>query len=63
MPLDNSVVLTITLVLGLGAGVVFLASRQGHDPREPPLAKQSPPFIGHLLGLLCHGNSYLEQLT
>jgi hypothetical protein len=33
--------------------VAFLATRMlfGHDSREPPLAPQSIPFIGHIIGL------------
>ena len=63
MALGNSAVLAITTALGLGAIAVFLSSRRQHDPREPQLAKQSPPLVGHLLGLLWNGNAYLEKLT
>lgn len=53
MPLvDGPVVLLVLL------GVLtfsYLAARKmfgsSHDPREPPLAPQSIPVVGHLIGL------------
>lgn len=38
----------------IGAGTLaYLATRRrlGHDPREPPLAPQSIPILGHMIGL------------
>ena len=49
-------------VVALGTYLV-VRKRGNHDPREPPLAKQSVPVVGHILGLIYHGNSYLEKLT
>ena len=33
--------------------LIYFATRKipGHDPREPPLAPQSIPFVGHIIGL------------
>ena len=43
-------------ILLLFVGVVTIAyvvarKRFSHDPREPPLAPQSIPIIGHMVGL------------
>lgn len=50
LPTNNSTV----LLLFVGAvTLIAIAARRllGHDPREPPLAPQSIPMIGHMVGL------------
>lgn len=47
---------TDPILLLVSIGVVTLSSFAalkmfGHDPREPPLAPQSIPILGHLIGL------------
>jgi hypothetical protein len=34
----------------------------GHDPREPPLAPQSIPLIGHMVGLSKSSFNYYIDL-
>jgi hypothetical protein len=53
----------IAAVLLLGLGLLFRFLQPHQDAREPPLAKPSIPIIGHILGLIYHGNSYLEKIT
>ncbi|GAB1316379.1 hypothetical protein MFIFM68171_06589 [Madurella fahalii] len=52
-------VLTGTITL------VYLVTRKmfGHDPREPPLARQSVPFIGHMVGLARAKFNYYVDLS
>jgi hypothetical protein len=43
--------LTVALI-GIITLVYFITRKMfGYDPREPPSAPQSIPFIGHVLGL------------
>ncbi|KAK7752917.1 hypothetical protein SLS62_005076 [Diatrype stigma] len=58
---DPVVLLTITGVVTLA----YLAVRRlfGHDPREPPLAPQSIPIIGHLIGLSRRKFDYYVDLS
>lgn len=50
-------------VLGACAVVYLFVSKMfGHDPREPPLAPQSIPFIGHMVGLSRSKFNYYVQL-
>lgn len=48
---DPASLLVLLVVLSLS----FFAARKmfgpSHDPREPPLAPQSIPVVGHLIGL------------
>lgn len=38
--------------IGVATLIYFVASKIfGHDPREPPLAPQSIPILGHMIGL------------
>lgn len=34
-----------------------------HDAKEPPLVPQKFPYIGHVVGMLYHGNSYYSKLS
>lgn len=53
----------LSTVLGACAVIYLFASKMfGHDPREPPLAPQSIPFIGHMLGLSRSKFNYYVQL-
>lgn len=41
-----------SIIIGIVTLALFATRRWfNHDPREPPLASQSIPFIGHLVGL------------
>lgn len=43
---------TLLVSIGVATLIYFVASKMfGHDPREPPLAPQSIPIVGHMLGL------------
>lgn len=44
---------TLLLVIIGVVTIVTIAARKvfSHDPREPPLAPQSLPIIGHMIGL------------
>lgn len=56
----------IIVILGIATLVYFIARRSatfgGHDPREPPLAPQSIPFIGHMLGMSKSSFNYYVEL-
>lgn len=56
---------TLLLVITGFATVIYLATRKlfGHDPREPPLAPQSIPIIGHLVGLSQSKFNYYVELS
>ncbi|KAI2625674.1 cytochrome P450 [Hypoxylon sp. NC1633] len=63
----SSKVSNSTLIFIL-AGVVttaYFAARKmfGHDPREPPLAPQSIPIIGHMLGLSRSKFNYYTEIS
>jgi hypothetical protein len=42
---------------------LWLFGTEKIDPREPPLAPSSIPFIGHIIGLLWHHNDYFRIIT
>ena len=54
---------TFVFIITGVATLIYFAARKisGHDPREPPLAPQSIPIIGHMIGL-SRGkfNSYVD---
>jgi hypothetical protein len=53
------------LALCLGAATIgWLSFRDAlnHDPREPPLAPQSIPIIGHILGMSMRKFEYYVDL-
>jgi hypothetical protein len=49
-------------VLSLALIVIRKAVSTSHDPREPPLAPQSIPLIGHLIGLSRRSFEYYVDL-
>ncbi|ETS81725.1 hypothetical protein PFICI_06727 [Pestalotiopsis fici W106-1] len=58
---DPAVLLSI---LGAAAAIYLFASKMfGHDSREPPLAPQSIPIIGHMVGLSRSTFNYYVQLS
>jgi hypothetical protein len=58
---------TTTLgALGLGVAIfVFVANlmRVKIDPREPPVVYHKIPFLGHVVGMLTQGPSYLKGVA
>ncbi|KAK3319677.1 putative cytochrome P450 [Cercophora scortea] len=58
---------TVLIIIATGVATLgFLAARNmfgGHDPREPPLAPQSIPIIGHLVGLSRSSFEYYVDLS
>ncbi|KAI0544890.1 putative cytochrome P450 [Xylaria curta] len=57
-----------SILLILATGVAILAcftirKIAGHDNREPPLAPQSVPLVGHVIGLLHRRFSYYGHLS
>lgn len=42
----------------LAAAFSQLALRPNPGPRDPPVLYHRIPFVGHLIGLLLHGNKY-----
>lgn len=57
---DSSLLL---LLIGVTT-IVTIAARKmfSHDPREPPLAPQSVPLIGHMIGLSRSKFNYYVEL-
>lgn len=52
MPLGDNHPALLLIPIGVATLIYFAASKMfGHDRREPPLAPQSIPFVGHMLGL------------
>lgn len=49
--------------------IVALTALAGHffsaplDPQEPPPLKPFIPFIGHIIGMIRHGNRFLSRLS
>ncbi|KAI0378109.1 cytochrome P450 [Hypomontagnella monticulosa] len=56
---------TFILILTGAITLAYFATRRmfGHDPREPPLAPQSIPIIGHMLGLSRSKFNYYVDLS
>lgn len=54
---------TFAIIVGV-VTVTYFAARKifDHDPREPPLAPQSIPVIGHMIGLWQHKFNYYVKL-
>jgi hypothetical protein len=53
------------LIVAALVTLIYLAARRmnfGHDPREPPLAPQSIPLIGHMVGLSKSSFNYYVDL-
>jgi hypothetical protein len=62
-PLSN--VRAVLVVFGLvAAGVILLVRLFGPkiDPREPPVVHPKIPFIGHIIGMMREGPSYLKNI-
>jgi len=59
--IDPVLLLIITGIVTVG----YFATRKmfGHDPREPPLAPSSIPFVGHLVGLSRSSFDYYGKLS
>lgn len=58
--LASLVILSCVLLLSYFA--ISKMFRSGHDSREPPLAPQSIPVIGHLIGLSRSKFNYFVDL-
>lgn len=58
-PASLLVLLGVLILTILAAYKMFGSS---HDPQEPPLAPQSIPFIGHLIGLSRSKFNYYVEL-
>lgn len=58
---DNSTLLL--LFIGIVTALTIAARKiLSHDPREPPLAPQSIPIIGHMIGLSRSKFNYYVEL-
>lgn len=55
-----TVVALLSLVIGYASIVYFFSPR--YDPREPPVLSHYIPYVGHILGLIQHGQQYFEML-
>lgn len=55
---------TPSIILATAAVLLVCWSRLSVrvDPREPPILKPTIPYVGHIIGLLTHQNSYFEKL-
>lgn len=55
---------SLLLLLIAVTTIVVIAARKmlSHDPREPPLAPQSIPLIGHIIGLSRSKFNYYVEL-
>lgn len=57
------VVSTASAVVGIVSASLMAALFAGkRDPREPPFAKASIPFIGHIIGISRKSFNYYTQL-
>ena len=61
LPKHTSTAIFLLLVVALLVAISPRLSKK-HDPREPPVIPQSIPYVGHLLGLLRHGEKYMQDL-
>lgn len=48
---DSSLLLFFIGAVSLTLTYLVMQKMFGHDPREPPLARQSVPLVGHMIGL------------
>src|SRR4051812_16184723 len=63
MPFGGTYSTLLLVSIGVVTLIYFAASKMfGHDRREPPLARQSIPFIGHMLGLFQSKFNYYVDL-
>ncbi|KAJ0117817.1 hypothetical protein J7T55_002017 [Diaporthe amygdali] len=54
----------LLLLIGVVTVAIFAARKMfGHDPREPPLAPQSIPMVGHMIGLSRSSFNYHVDLS
>lgn len=59
----QSVAIVVSIsVLSLALVVIRKATSTHHNPREPPLAPQSIPLIGHIIGLSRRNFEYYVDL-
>lgn len=62
---DIEVGFPLWIVLSVAVGLALLCWQflsPGLDAREPPEAKSSIPFVGHLLGMLWYKAEYVTVL-
>ena len=57
---SSTVVILTTVTLGYLSIVYFLGPK--YDPQEPPVLSHYIPYVGHILGLIRHGQHYFELL-
>lgn len=55
---------TLFLIFASVVTLAYFATRNmfGHDPREPPMALQSIPIVGHMVGLSRRKFNYYVDL-
>ncbi|KAI1080056.1 cytochrome P450 [Whalleya microplaca] len=53
----------LLVFIGSVTFIYFATRKFGHDPREPPLAPQSIPIIGHMIGLSRRKFNYYVDLS
>ncbi|KAJ4422064.1 hypothetical protein N0V82_003254 [Gnomoniopsis sp. IMI 355080] len=64
MPLPTIESVPVLLFIGLATLLAIAAVKMfGHDPREPPLAPQSIPIVGHMIGMSRSKFNYYVDLS
>ncbi|RYC54132.1 hypothetical protein CHU98_g12077 [Xylaria longipes] len=64
MPSTLSHLTLVTLFAGVGTLAYFVTRKMfGHDPREPPLAPQPFPIVGHMIGMSRSKFNYYVDLS
>jgi hypothetical protein len=56
------VMAVVALTIALLTTILTRFSTPKLDPREPPLAKSTIPFIGHIIGIIQHQSNYHKVL-
>ena len=57
---STTVIILLSVVLGYASIVYFFSPK--YDAREPQVLSHYIPYVGHILGLIRHGQHYFEIL-
>jgi hypothetical protein len=60
--LEYKIVGIVVGVIAIAIALIQRAFRIKYDHREPPIVSSGIPLIGHLLGMIRNGTSYIDAL-
>ncbi|KAF1991366.1 cytochrome P450 [Aulographum hederae CBS 113979] len=59
---NSTTKIVLLLSVFVTAYLVHHLTKIDHDPREPPLIRPKIPWIGHILGVIWRGTTYMQEL-